>query len=78
MTNKKFHLYIGRDNSCPVRRVRIAIAWGYRPDAKINEIPWRHWWSWSMDMPKLIYRARRGKSPQVIGFCAFGRCRIFR
>jgi hypothetical protein len=56
------------------RMFEIAVGFGWRDDAPINEIPWRFWWSLDLDPPKLIY----GPGRKIIGFCAFGWCRIFR
>lgn len=55
------------------RRFTIEVGFGFRPDAEPGEIRWRYWRSWSIPRCRLIRRGR-----QIIGFEAWGRCRVFR
>ncbi len=69
---KRCWIYVGRDILRDAR-LGIFIGFGYREDSEPGEIMWRHWWSWSSaSLPYVIWRGWR-----PIGFCAFGRCRIW-
>jgi len=68
---KRLFIEIGRGMASG--RYEIFIGWGWNKDQYPNEISWRHWWLWQPRMPRLI--RSRGS---IIGFCAFGRCRVFR
>jgi hypothetical protein len=71
---KKFVLRIGKP--WPISRARFGIEFGsgYRDDAEPGEIIWRHYWRWTSDrIPHLLWRGWR-----PIGYCAFGRCRVWR
>jgi hypothetical protein len=76
IARENFSFYAGREywGGGDRHRLRISIGIGHRSDAPLNEIPWRHWWSWSPELLRLI----RDYDRRIIGFCAFGRCRIFR
>lgn len=70
---KKCWIYVGND---PMHHARVGvfIGFGYREDAEPGEIMWRHYWHWSSaSLPHLLWRGWR-----PIGFCAFGRCRVWR
>ncbi len=69
---KRCLIYIGRDYYRHAR-LEIFIGIGFREDAKIGEIVWLHYWGWSSaSLPYIIWRGWR-----PIGFCAFGRCRVW-
>jgi hypothetical protein len=69
---KKLWVYVGR---VPWRKARlgIVVGFGYREDAQPGEIVWRHYWQWSSDrLPHFLWA--NGK---IIGYSAFGRCRVW-
>lgn len=65
-------IYVGRD-VIGNARLAIFIGFGFREDAEPGETVFRHFWKWSSaSLPYVIWRRWR-----PIGFCAFGRCRMF-
>jgi hypothetical protein len=70
--DRKFNFYLGR-NFYADRPLLIWFGFGWREDAGEGEIPWRHFWSWSPSPWKILWRDGR-----IAGFCAFGRCRVWR
>lgn len=71
---------IGRDYYRDARLL-IQFGVGFRKNAPINEIPWRHSWQWSSASgPDLIFRQFYWRGLVITlpaGFRAFGRSRIF-
>lgn len=59
----------------------IEIGVGFRQDAELGEIPWRHYWRWSSaSLPALIFRQMSWRGIVITlpaGFRAFGRQRIY-
>jgi hypothetical protein len=68
-----WYVYLGRDPWS----WRFILAWGFRPAAPDNEIPWDHLIDWSTRCwPRLIWASRPiGYRSHIvpIGFQAFGR-----
>lgn len=69
---RSWFLAIGRDFANRAR-FAIHIGFGRNDDVTEGEVPYRWYWKWSStQLPYLIWC---GWWP--IGFCAFGRCRVF-
>lgn len=71
---------IGRDLYRDAR-LAIDIYLGFRKDAELNEVAWRHHWRWSTaSLPNVIFRQFYWRGWRIIvpiGYSACGRSRIF-
>ncbi len=67
----KFHFFAGTSPWNSSFSVEIGI--GFRKNAPLGEIRWRHYWMVSINPWRLIWQRNR-----IIGYKAFGRGRIFR